>query len=100
MVVGAVILLVVLRRVAGPGVLSGLPRAGFAALVGAVLAGAAGWAVSLPAGDGGWGSALLFAVLSGLAVVVVYAVVAVGLDRSDARALLRRGVPTVVEEKP
>lgn len=100
MVAGAIALVVVLRQVAGPGVLSGLSRAGLAALVGAVLAGAAGWAVSLPADDGGWGSALLFSVLSGLAVVIVYAVVAVGLDRSDARALLRRGVPTAVEEKP
>ncbi len=62
--------------------LHGLTRATLAALVGAVLAGAAGWAVALPAGDdGGWGSALLFSVLSGLAVVIVYAVVAVALDR-------------------
>ena len=98
MLAGAVVLLVVLRRIAGAGVLSGLPRATLAAVVGAVLAGAAGWAVSLPAADGGWGSALLFAVLSGLAVVIVYAVVAVAVDRSDARALLRRGVPTDVEE--
>lgn len=100
MVAGAVVLLLVLRRIAGPGVLHGLPRATVAALGGAVLAGAAGWLVALPAGDGGWGSALLFSILSGLAVVVVYAAVAVGLDRTDARALLRRGVPTdVVEEK-
>jgi putative peptidoglycan lipid II flippase len=100
MVAGAVALVVVLRRVAGPGVLAGLHRAVVAALVGAVLAGAAGWAVALPADDGGWGSALVFSVLSGLAVVIVYAGVAVGLDRPDARALLRRGVPTAVEEKP
>lgn len=98
MVAGAVVLLVVLRRVAGGGVVSGLPRATAAALAGAVLAGAAGWVVALPAADGGWGSALLFSILSGLAVVIVYAVVAVALDRPDARALLRRGVPTVVEE--
>lgn len=100
MVVGAVALVVVLRRAAGPGVLTGMSRAVLAALVGAALAGAAGWAVSLPAADGGWGSALIFSVLSGLAVVIVYAGVAVALDRSDARALLRRGVPTAVEEKP
>lgn len=99
MLVGAVVMLVVLRRVAGPGVLSGLPRATVAALVGAVLAGAAGWAVALPAAHGGWQSALLFSVLSGLAVVIVYAVVAVAVDRQDVRALLRRGVPTAVEEK-
>jgi putative peptidoglycan lipid II flippase len=36
--------------------------------------------------------------LSGLAVVVVYAAVVVALDRADARALLRRGVPNTVEE--
>ncbi|MEU4395681.1 lipid II flippase MurJ [Kribbella sp. NPDC023855] len=98
MVLGTVALLVVLRRVAGPGVLSGLPRATLAALAGAVLAGAAGWLVALPAEGGGWPSALLFSVLSGLTVVIVYAGVAVALDRPDARALLRRGVPTVVEE--
>ena len=98
MVAGAIALLVVLRRMAGGGVVSGLPRATLAALVGAVLAGAAGWVVALPAADGGWGSALLFSILSGLAVVIVYAAVAVALDRPDARALLRRGAPTVVEE--
>ncbi|MFI6676693.1 murein biosynthesis integral membrane protein MurJ [Kribbella sp. NPDC050470] len=92
MVAGAIVLLVVLRREAGPGVLAGLPRATLAALVGAVLAGAAGWAVSLPAGDAGVGKACLFAVLSGLAVVVVYAAVAVVLDRADVRALRSRGL--------
>jgi putative peptidoglycan lipid II flippase len=92
MVVGAVVLLVVLRRVAGPDALHGLLRATVASLVGAVLAGLIGWLVALPAGDGGWGSALAFAVLSGLACVLVYGVVVVAVDRSDARILLRRGV--------
>lgn len=92
MVAGAIVLLVVLRREAGAGVLAGLPRATLAALVGAVLAGAAGWAVSLPAGDAGVGKACLFAVLSGLTVVVVYAAVAVVLDRADVRALRSRGL--------
>lgn len=97
---GAVVLLVVLRRIAGPGVLDGLSRATLAALSGAVLAGAVGWLVALPAADGGWGSALVFSILSGLAVMIVYAVVAVALDRQDAQAVLRRGVPTeAVEEK-
>jgi putative peptidoglycan lipid II flippase len=99
MVAGVVVLLVVLRRIAGPGVLSGLARATLAAVTGAVLAGAAGWLVALPAADGSWGSALVFSVLSGLAVVIVYGVVAVALDRPDARAVLRRGVPIAVEEK-
>jgi putative peptidoglycan lipid II flippase len=98
MVLGAIALLLVLRREAGPSVLAGLPRATLAGLTGAVLAGAAGWAVSLPAGDAGVGGAVVFSVLSGLAVVVVYAAVVVALDRADARALLRRGVPNIVEE--
>jgi len=33
---------------------------------------------------------VVFAALSGLAVVVVYAVVVLALDRADARALVRR----------
>ncbi len=92
MVLGAVAILLVLRREAGPGVLAGLARATLAALAGAVLAGAAGWAVSLPADDAGLESAVVFSVLSGLAVVLVYAVVAVVLDRADVRALRRRGL--------
>ncbi|WP_427890400.1 murein biosynthesis integral membrane protein MurJ [Kribbella sp. GL6] len=93
MVVGAFVLLVVLRREAGPGVLTGVPRAHLTALAGAALAGAAGWVVALPAGHGGVGKAVLFALLSGLAVVVVYAVVVLALDRADARALVRREKP-------
>ncbi|WP_344154435.1 murein biosynthesis integral membrane protein MurJ [Kribbella yunnanensis] len=92
MVLGAVALLVVLRRDAGAGALAGLTRATLAALVGAVLAGAAGWVIALPANDAGVGSAVLYAVLSGLAVVIVYAAIAVVLDRADTRALLRRKV--------
>jgi len=98
MLAGAAVLLVVLHRAAGPGVLSGLPRATIAALIGATVAGGVGWLVSLPSGDGSWGSGLVFSILSGLAVVIVYAVVAVAVDRPDARALLRRGVPSPVEE--
>jgi putative peptidoglycan lipid II flippase len=92
MVAGAVALLLVLRREAGPAVLAGVPRAHVAALVGAVVAGAAGWVVALPADDAGLGKALVFSVLSGLAVVIVYAVVVLALDRSDVRALRRRGL--------
>ena len=92
MVVGAVVLVVVLWREVGPAVLAGLTRATLAALVGAVLAGAAGWAVALPAADAGVGQALVFAVLSGLAIVIVYAAVAIALDRADTRALLRRNL--------
>jgi putative peptidoglycan lipid II flippase len=90
MVVGALVLLGVLRREAGPGVLAGLTRATLAALTGAVLAGAAGWAVALPSGDAGVGKAVVFAVLSGLVIVIVYSATAMALDRGDTRALLRR----------
>lgn len=96
MVIGALVLVVVLRREAGAGVLTGITRATLAAVVGAVLAGAAGWLVARPADDAGVGTAVLFALLSGLAVVIVYAVIAVVLDRADTRALLRR---ELVEEK-
>ena len=96
MVVGAVVLLAVLRREAGPEVLAGLPRATLAALVGATLAGAAGWVVALPADGAGVGAAVVFSVLSGLAVVLVYAAVVLVLDRADARVVLRR---RLVEEK-
>jgi putative peptidoglycan lipid II flippase len=91
MVLGAVVLLGVLRREAGPDVLAGSGRATLAALAGAALAGAAGWAVALPSAHSGVGKALVFAVLSGLAVVVVYAGAAMALDRTDTRAVLRRG---------
>jgi putative peptidoglycan lipid II flippase len=99
MLAGAIVLLVALRRISGPGVLAGLPRATLAAVGGAAVAGAAGWIVASPAGDGSWGSALVFSVLSGLVVVVVYAVVAIGLDRPDARAVMRRGVPVEAVEE-
>jgi putative peptidoglycan lipid II flippase len=90
MVVGAVVLVIVLSRAAGSAALAGLGRATLAALVGAAVAGAAGWAVALPAGNAGVGTAVVFALLSGLAVVLVYVVVVFALDRADARALIRR----------
>jgi putative peptidoglycan lipid II flippase len=58
--------------------------------VGAALAGAAGWVIALPAGEAGIGKAVVFSILSGLVVVVVYAGVVLALDRADARALIRR----------
>jgi putative peptidoglycan lipid II flippase len=90
MVLGAVVLVVVLRRTAGSAALAGLGRATLAALVGAAVAGTAGWAAALPADNAGVGSAVVFSLLSGLAVVIVYVIVVFGLDRADARALIRR----------
>jgi putative peptidoglycan lipid II flippase len=90
MVVGAVVLVIVLSRAAGRAALAGLGRATLTALVGAAVAGAAGWAVALPGDSAGVGTAVVFALLSGLAVVLVYVVVVLALDRADARALIRR----------
>jgi putative peptidoglycan lipid II flippase len=90
MLAGAVVLLVFLRRIAGRGAIAGLRRATVAALAGAVAAGLIGRLVAAPSSDGGWGSALTFAVLAGLAIVGVYAAVVLAIDRSAARALLRR----------
>ncbi|MFC0627263.1 murein biosynthesis integral membrane protein MurJ [Kribbella deserti] len=88
---GSLALLVVLRRLAGPAVLSGLPRAAVAAVLGAIAAGFIGQLVASPAATGGWGRSLLFALLSGLAVVVIYVLVAGLTARQDLKLLIRRG---------
>jgi putative peptidoglycan lipid II flippase len=69
-------LLVVVARVAGPSALTGLPRAGAAALLAAVLGGAAGLLVSRaldadPVPEGGVFSAVGVGLLAGSAVLVV-----------------------------
>lgn len=91
MLAGSLALLVVLRRQAGSAVMAGLPRAAVAAVVGALAAGFVGQLVASPASSGGWGRSLVFALLSGLAVVAVYSVVAALVARQDLKLLLRRG---------
>jgi putative peptidoglycan lipid II flippase len=90
LVLGAVLLGFVARR-CGTGALAGVGRAGAAALLAGTLATLAGIAVraALPAATG-WIAVAGTAVLSGIAVAVVFAGVAVLVDRRDASTLLGR----------
>jgi putative peptidoglycan lipid II flippase len=78
-------------RRCGRGALAGLGRVAGVTLLAGTLATSAGIGVRLvlPATDG-WLPVLGTAVLSGTVVAVVFAAVAVLLDRRDVRALLRR----------
>jgi putative peptidoglycan lipid II flippase len=96
LVLGGVLLVLVARR-CGAGALSGLARAGGVTLLAGTLATLAGVGVraGLLGTDGllgsdGWLPVLGAAVVSGVLVTVVYAVVAVLGDRPAARALWRR----------
>jgi len=90
LVLGAVLLGFVARR-CGTGALAGVGRAGGAALIAGTLATLAGIAVraGLPAATG-WFAVLGTAALSGVVVALVFAGVAVLVDRRDAAALLVR----------
>ena len=90
LVLGAVLLGFVARR-CGTGSLAGVGRAGGAALVAGTLAALAGVAVraALPAATG-WFAVSGTAVLSGFVVALVFAGVAVLVDRRDAGTLLGR----------
>jgi putative peptidoglycan lipid II flippase len=72
MVAGGVAILWAVRRIAGAAALAGVARAAVAAALAATVAAVAGRLAAWPAADGGWGSAVLFAVLSGLAVAVCF----------------------------
>jgi putative peptidoglycan lipid II flippase len=87
-------LLLLLARVAGPSALAGLPRAGTAALLAAVLGGAAGLTVSRllgadPVPDGGVLAAVGAGLLAGGAVLVVAAAVMMGTARGPLTAAYR-----------
>ena len=90
LVLGGVLLGFVARR-CGTGALAGVGRAGAAALLAGTLAALAGVAVraALPAATG-WFAVTGTAVLSGFVVVLVFAGVAVLVDRRDAGTLLSR----------
>ena len=90
LVLGAVMLGFVARR-CGTGALAGVGRAGAAALLAGTLATLAGIAVraALPAATG-WIAVAGTALLSGIVVAVVFAGVALLVDRRDAGALLGR----------
>ncbi|MEV6638154.1 lipid II flippase MurJ [Actinoplanes sp. NPDC051470] len=94
-VIGLLLVLAV-RRHAGPASLSGLGRAMAAGIVAAVVAALAGWAVARAVAGAmgpGVGSSLVQGLAGGVAVLAAYAAVVVALDGPDVRAISirRRG---------
>jgi len=91
MLVLGVILLVFVARRCGTGALAGVGRAGGAALLAGTLATLAGIAVraAVPAATG-WAGVIGTAALSGVVVALVFAGVAVLVDRPDLGVLLAR----------
>lgn len=93
MTVLAVLLVLAVRRHAGPEALAGLTRATVAAVLAGGLAAAAGWGV-VSGLDAAFGSTpgvfarLAEGMLGGVAVVVVFGVVAFALDRRDLKPLV------------
>lgn len=88
MTVTGVLLVLAVRRHAGAAALAGLGRALLAAVAGAALAGLAGWGVVAWLGSAfrptpGVLGSLVEGMLGGVAVVVVFAAVALALDRRD-----------------
>jgi len=87
------LLVAAVRRRAGAGALTGLPRAAGVGIVAAVAAGLAGWAVveglrhALGPTPAGWAS-LLSGMLGGVVVAVVFFAVTYPLDRHDLRPLV------------
>jgi putative peptidoglycan lipid II flippase len=83
------------RRRAGAGSLTGLPRAAGVGIVAAVAAGLAGWGAveglrhALGATPAGWVS-LFSGMLGGVVVAVVFVAVTYPLDRHDLRPLITR----------
>lgn len=88
-----VLLVAAVRRRAGAGALTGLPRAAGVGIVAAVAAGLAGWAAveglrqALGPTPGGWASPLS-GMLGGVVVAVVFLAVTYPLDRHDLRPLV------------
>jgi len=87
------LLVAAVRRRAGAGALTGLPRAAGVGIVAAVAAGLAGWAVveglrhAFGPTPAGWAS-LLSGMLGGVVVAVVFFAVTYPLDRHDLRPLV------------
>lgn len=89
------LLVLAIRRHAGPQALSGLPRVAAVGIVAAVVAGFAGWATTegvrhAASGTPAAGVSILQGMLGGVAVAVVFAAVVYPLDRRDLRSLVSR----------
>ncbi|MFI5937765.1 murein biosynthesis integral membrane protein MurJ [Actinoplanes sp. NPDC051494] len=87
-----VLLVLAVRRHAGPAALTGLMRATLVGIVAAIVSGAAGWLVvdSLGGGTPGAGRSLLQGMLGGIVVAVVFLAVVFPLDRRDLGPLVSR----------
>lgn len=94
MLAGGAGMLAVVRRIAGAVALSGVVRTAVIAFVAAAVAGVAGRIVASPVTDGGWVAGLFYALLSGLAGLIVYGALMWLLvghgTREDLRKLVRR----------
>ena len=87
-----VLLVLAVRRHAGPGALTGLGRATAAAIVSAVVAALAGWGTVTAAGQWmgpGAPRSLVQGLLGGVVVLIAYAAAAYLFDRHDVRPLAR-----------
>ncbi|AGL19322.1 murein biosynthesis integral membrane protein MurJ [Actinoplanes sp. N902-109] len=90
-VIGLLLVLAV-RRHAGPAALAGLPRTTAVGIVAAVVAGFAGWLASGGLGGGTPGAwwSVLQGMLGGVVVAAVFLAVAYPLDRGDLKPLVTR----------
>ena len=94
------LLVAAVRRRAGAGSLTGLPRAAGVGIVAAVAAGLAGWGAveglrhGLGATPTGW-AGVLSGMLGGVVVAVVFLAVTYPLDRHDLRPLLAKAIELI-----
>ncbi|GLZ02150.1 membrane protein [Actinoplanes sp. NBRC 103695] len=89
-----VLLVLAVRRHAGPASLHGLGRATAAGIVAAVVAALAGFFAVRAIADGlgtGIGSSVVQGLAGGVAVLIAYLAVVLALDRRDLRAIRTRG---------
>jgi putative peptidoglycan lipid II flippase len=83
-------LIILVRRVRGPGALHGCVRASLAGLAGALAAAAAGWGVSVVLPASGFPANVAVTLLASAVVLVVFLAVVAVVDGGDLRAVLRR----------
>lgn len=90
MTAGGIMIVVAVRRVAGPGALAGFRRAAMAAVVGGVAGFGAGMAVVLPLAGASRVLSVAVALGSGAVAAAVFMGVAYVIDKRDATAVLAR----------
>ncbi|MEU7000703.1 lipid II flippase MurJ [Nonomuraea sp. NPDC046570] len=90
MTAGGIMIVMAVRRVAGPGALAGFRRAAMAAVVGGVAGFGAGMAVVLPLAEASRVLSVAVALGSGAVAAAVFMGVAYVIDKRDATAVLAR----------